>query len=125
NWQRAMSPPLQFIPPEVLPGLVKDLTKLFAISQVRRQQQFMSALVQTQQVSNNWSGAAVRNNPDEAYVLLQGSWIVPRPYPPPPSASGGNWLQGDYTSSSWIGLDGFDPGSLSLPQIGIAHSVSM
>jgi hypothetical protein len=125
NWRRAMSPPLRFVLPEVLPGLVADLTKLFTISRTRRQHQFLSGLAPTQEVSGNWSGACVRNNPDEGYVLLQATWIVPRPYPPPPSASGGAWLVGDYFSSAWIGLDGHDPGSLSLPQIGTAHCVSV
>jgi Peptidase A4 family len=124
NWQRAMSPPLRFVAPERLPDLVADLHNVFTVTGDRRQRQFVTGLGQTEEMSRNWSGAYIRDNPGEGYVLIQARWVVPRPYPPPPVASGANWLQGDYFSSAWIGLDGHDGGSLSLPQIGTAHHVS-
>lgn len=125
NWRRAMSPPLRFVSPENLEILLKDPTALFRVAEDRRHHQFESAADSSQEVSRNWSGAYVRDNPGERYVSLQGTWVVPRPYPPPPAVSGDPWPEGTFYSSCWVGLDGHDPASLSLPQMGIGNSVSV
>ncbi len=116
NWRRAMSPPLSFIP-------VADVKTLFTVSALSRQLQLQTTLRATQATSNNWSGAFIRNNYGESFTRIQGSWIVPRPYPPPPQANGGNWLPGTSVATVWLGLDGYDPGSLSMPQIGTYQQV--
>src|SRR5262249_7766123 len=46
-----------------------------------------------------------------------GFWTVPNPDPPVS-------VPGTYASSAWIGLDGHDPASRSLPQLGTAHWVT-
>jgi hypothetical protein len=115
NWQRAMSPPLSFIP-------IKPATELFAVSDEGKQSQFQQA---AQAISNNWSGAYIRDNYGETYTRIQGIWVVPRPYPPPPAAPGGNWLPGTSVATIWIGLDGADPGSLAMPQLGTYQQVDL
>jgi hypothetical protein len=121
NWRRAMSPPLHFIPNAELQTLVKDLKNLFRIA-VRRRQRPQQAS-DSAELSNNWSGAYIRDDLGETYNLIQGTWMVPRPYPPPPHIPGGPWSHGDFTASVWIGLDGHEGGSLSLPQIGTTQKV--
>ena len=72
-----MSPPLVFLERG-------DATSLFKVSARSRQLQFQSSLDDTQAMSSNWSGACIRDNEGETYTRIQGSWVVPRPYPPPP-----------------------------------------
>ena len=80
---RAMSPPLVFIAGGVLS--VWSLFEIFPIQS--RQPQLRRSPVTAEAMSNNWSGAYIRDNDGETYTRIQGSWIVPRPYPPPPQAS--------------------------------------
>ncbi|WP_069881611.1 G1 family glutamic endopeptidase [Bosea sp. BIWAKO-01] len=65
----------------------------------------------TQESSRNWSGAYVRSEPGKRIRMVQAVWKVPAPppisYPPRP------W-------SMWVGLDGHDPASRLMPQIGVA-----
>jgi hypothetical protein len=121
NWRRAMSPPLRFIANEELEALVLDPKNLFTINARRRQRQLLAS--DSAQLSNNWSGAYIRDDLGETYNLIQGTWMVPQPYPPPPRIPGGQWSHGEFTASAWIGLDGTDPGSLSMPQIGTTQRV--
>jgi Peptidase A4 family len=117
NWQRAMSPPLSFIPPD-------DPKKLFAVSDQGRQFQFLLSR-QAATMSNNWSGGYIRDNYGEIYTRIQGSWVVPQPYPPPPPTPGGDWPPGDFVATAWLGLDGCDPGSLAMPQMGTYQEVKL
>ena len=116
NWRKAMSPPLVF-----LAG--GDATSLFEISVRSRQLQFQTSPDDTKAMSSNWSGACIRDNEGETYTRIQGSWVVPRPYPPPPQTSGGDWLPGTTVATVWLGLDGYDPGSISMPQLGTYQEV--
>jgi hypothetical protein len=123
NWRRAMSPPLRFVSTQVLAELSADLKQAFTIAVGRRQSPRMAS--DSAALSNNWSGAYIRSDLGETYDLIQGTWIVPQPYPPPPRVQGGPWSHGDFTGSVWIGLDGHDGGSLSLPQLGTTQQVSV
>ena len=116
NWRKAMSPPLVFLERG-------DATSLFKVSARSRQLQFQSSLDATQAMSNNWSGAYIRDNEGETYTRIQGSWVVPRPYPPPPQTPGGDWLPGTSVATVWLGLDGCDPGSIAMPQFGTFQKV--
>jgi hypothetical protein len=64
----------------------------------------------TQESSRNWSGASVRSGAGDAVSLVQGRWTVP----------GSGVPQGDLpaVSSIWVGLDGHDPATRIMPQIG-------
>ena len=62
--------------------------------------------------SKNWSGSYVRPLDFSKMALVQGRWTVPGPKNPKPGT------HGIYASSTWVGLDGRDPTSRSLPQIG-------
>ncbi len=62
--------------------------------------------------SKNWSGGYVRPLDFSKMALVQGRWTVPGPKSPRPGT------RGIYGSSTWVGLDGRDPTSRSLPQIG-------
>lgn len=61
--------------------------------------------------SKNWSGSYTRPRDFRKIKLVQGHWVVPFPN----STSG---VDGIFASSTWVGLDGRDPASRSLPQIG-------
>ena len=74
----------------------------------------------TQESSKNWSGPYVRAREGESFVLVEGTWKVPTPFLPPDATAGNNT---EYVCSTWIGLDGHDQASLSLPQIGTVQSV--
>lgn len=64
----------------------------------------------TQESSRNWSGAYVRSPSFGPMALVQGRWRVPNT----PVFGGGR----GFASSVWVGLDGHDPASRLLPQIG-------
>jgi hypothetical protein len=65
----------------------------------------------SQESSRNWSGAFVRPRTFDSMALVQGRWTVPDT----PRLMRG---QPDFASSVWIGLDGHDPASRVMPQIG-------
>jgi len=115
NWKRAMSPPLFF-----LQGDESNVTKLRAWGQ---QAAVKNASPPAQESSQNWSGAYVRSRDAGRFVLVEGTWIVPKPSPPLAGGPGAGLPPGIFGSSAWIGLDGHDPTSLSLPQIGTAQFV--
>jgi Peptidase A4 family len=52
-------------------------------------------------------------------MLVQGAWLVPTPSAPTGSGDG------TYASSIWVGLDGNDPASRSLPQMGTGQYVTV
>lgn len=61
----------------------------------------------------NWCGMHVRAPQPKRLVAVEGSWAIP-------DGSAGNAGSGA-RGSQWIGLDGLDPGSWSLPQMGTAR----
>jgi hypothetical protein len=75
--------------------------------------------VARRQASRNWSGAYIGPRDGRMFVNLVGVWRVPRVQPPRPG-------DGDFRSSTWIGLDGQRkyPNS-TLPQIGTAQQVKV
>lgn len=125
NWRRMMSPPLWFIPQAKLERFAEDPSLAFSVSETRRQQRLRMAGPTTQEGSRNWSGAYIRDDPAKRFVLIQAYWIVSRPYPPPPEIAGDTWNAGTYHATTWVGLDGHDGGSLSLPQLGTSHVVTL
>jgi hypothetical protein len=108
NWLRAMSPPLTFPPKEI------TIEALFAASPLRSRHLHTSPV--TQESSNNWSGGYVRPQGFGQFALVEARWNVPAP-----AAPGAN--DGTFASSAWVGLDGHDPASRSLPQLGTGHWV--
>lgn len=62
----------------------------------------------------NWSGATLRAPAGERFAAVEGSWTLPAARPP----RGEHPRGAQARCSQWIGLDGLDPGSWSLPQIG-------
>lgn len=65
----------------------------------------------SQEASRNWSGAYVRPRGGNM-VLVQGWWTMPAV---PPGATPAQ------TYSIWVGLDGHDPASTLMPQIGVGY----
>ena len=61
--------------------------------------------------SPSWSGAFVRTAQPGRIRAVQGAWTVPQAWVPP----GG---EGDFRSSQWLGLDGCDAASWTMPQLG-------
>jgi hypothetical protein len=73
--------------------------------------------------SDNWSGAVIRAPAAARFARVEATWTVPRPYPQERQAPNGPWTDGEYRSSTWIGLDGFDETSAAMPQVGTAQFV--
>jgi len=112
NWARAMSPPLSFVR-----GPISSVTKVEPWGVAGGH----DADPPDQEWSKNWSGAYIRPGGPDRFHLIEGMWIVPRPYPPPGYVFTTTSPPIEFGSSAWVGLDGHDPTSMSLPQIGTAH----
>jgi hypothetical protein len=116
NWLRVMSQPLSF------PDNKLQIAQLFNASPLRsrypRSGISGGTSTVTQESSQNWSGGYVRPRDFSRMALVEARWTVPTPLPSGPGA-------GTYASSAWVGLDGHDPASRSLPQIGTGHWVTV
>ena len=113
NWRKAMSPPLVFLERG-------DATSLFKVSARSRQLQFQSSLDATQAMSNNWSGAYIRDNEGETYTPHSGKLGRASPVSSaPPNSRRGIGSRGtercEQYGSDWTGCD---PGSMAMPQFG-------
>jgi hypothetical protein len=118
TWQRIMSSPIVWptMPPDQGPVSDEFLQTLFAESPLRSQARLAGDT--TQEPSGNWSGAYIRPRDFGAMSLVQGLWQIPDPIPPVPRPD-------TYASSAWVGLDGHDPASRSMPQMGTAQWVTL
>jgi hypothetical protein len=116
NWKRAMSRPFFFTP-----GGIAELTMP---AQAGDQAGRASGGGPAQEASRNWSGAYIRPRDGRQLVLVEAMWIVPKPYPPVSWRQGNGSTRATFGSSTWVGLDGHDPRSMSLPQIGTAQFVT-
>ena len=112
-WVEAMSPPLQFVTvPERLADMLGGVHS-------RSRHALSSAAGVVQESSQNWSGSYVRPRDFHPMVLVEGHWTVPAPAAP---AGGGD---GVYASSIWVGLDGHQAASRSMPQVGTGQYVAV
>jgi hypothetical protein len=112
-WAHAMSPPLAFVAvPQILAQMLGGVH-----SRSRHAQSSASGIVQ--ESSQNWSGTYVRPRGFSPMVLVQGEWTVPAASAPAGSGDG------TYASSIWVGLDGHEAASRSLPQVGTGQYVTM
>ena len=68
--------------------------------------------------SRNWSGAVIENQVDPPFTWITATWTVPTLTTEGclPDHTPLNWQ-----CSAWIGLDGYDEWSASMPQIGTVH----
>jgi hypothetical protein len=108
NWIEMMSPPIHFIQA----AREQVFTRLAAF-RLRPQTPASAQL----EFSPNWSGGYIRPFTG-SFASVEGLWRVNDPQPPP-----GPLVDGDYRASVWVGLDGHDPASPTLPQIGTLHEV--
>jgi hypothetical protein len=70
-----------------------------------------------QETSRNWSGIATEAKGGRSFNTIYAQWKLPKMQKP----TGGK--SRPFACSSWIGLDGHDPTSLSMPQIGVTMSM--
>jgi hypothetical protein len=115
-WRKMLSPPLRFVKAEFsLPNPETQFGR-FGLP---------LALGTRHESSHNWSGAYITPKDNRMFTEVHGSWKVPTPSPPI-ADKGRRPLDGDYRSSTWIGLDGqrryIDS---SLPQIGTSQCVKV
>jgi hypothetical protein len=76
--------------------------------------------------SRNWSGAYITPERPNRFVYIAGGWQVPDPSLPAVRPSGVDPLNGEYRSSTWIGVGGHRLISTSsLPQIGTTQFVKV
>jgi hypothetical protein len=112
-WMQAMSPPLTF------PAAPKSLAAFLGSIQSAAGPARMNGSGSLKESSQNWSGGFVRPRDFNPMVLVQGEWTVPEVSAPAGLGDGVT------ASSIWVGLDGHDPASRSLPQIGTGQYVSV
>jgi hypothetical protein len=127
-WKTLLSPPLFCIPVRRDADALISVKDVFSIEDDPR----ATAISRTASLagppaaferSRNWSGGYIRPATAATFTHVTATWVVPNVFPTPPSAPGAPFPDGDYACSVWVGLDGHDPGSLSMPQIGIHHQV--
>src|SRR3954447_5247853 len=104
-WIKAMSGPLQW----------PDLGDRSPADLLMRASMGASLQAGVQEASSNWSGAIARTFDASRIRSIYGLWQVPDPKLAPHGAGP------VFASSAWIGLDGHDPASRSLPQLGSGH----
>lgn len=104
NWVRAMASRPRFPPNTPTAPSTGDRISIGDVLIFTHPNQGVS-----QASSRNWSGAFIRSRNFDHTVLAQGRWIVPDT----PAFEGPS-----FASSIWVGLDGSDPGSRIMPQIG-------
>ncbi|WP_119422762.1 G1 family glutamic endopeptidase [Desertibaculum subflavum] len=105
NWIRAMaSTPLY---PDGIGHRIVPLSEIAFLQRANRDT--------TQSSSRNWSGGMVRPHTFDGIALVQGSWTVPDTRAPAPGVR--------HASSYWVGLDGFEPASRVMPQIGAGQRI--
>jgi hypothetical protein len=104
-WKQLIRPPLQLVKPYFEPY---DPSENFLHSG--------GVAAQTrQQTSRNWSGASITPRDGRMFTEVSGSWRVPSVWAT---------ANGEYRSSTWIGLDGQRSYlDATLPQIGTAQQV--
>jgi hypothetical protein len=100
SWVEALAPRPQFPPKAASIGLLQ-------LAAAARPQPNRTI---TQESSRNWSGASVRSGAGDPVSLVQGRWTVP--------GSGAPQDDLPAVSSIWVGLDGHDPATRIMPQIG-------
>ncbi len=115
-WLRLFSPPRRFVEADFLvPG-----TPLLV-----EPRNFLPMARSRHELSPTWSGAYITANNSKTFVEIYGEWRVPVASPPV-SRPGATPADGDYHSSTWIGLDGQRRYlNSSLPQIGTEQVVSV
>ena len=117
DWTRLMSPGLRIIAP-------RPVEEFFTVSMLTTRSFLQKAASPfIAEDSGNWSGAVVGADVDGLCSSVQGSWIVPHPEPPPEMRQNGIWQDGEWFSSTWVGLDGHNPASLAMPQVGTQQIV--
>jgi hypothetical protein len=112
-WRKLLSKPLVILP-AVFPVFK---TVDYRITGYVTKKKF--AFTDHQESSSNWSGGFITANERGPFSMVFGSWIVPTPKRPT------NGPDGDYRSSTWIGLDGVRLYSRALPQVGITQRVTV
>ena len=70
------------------------------------------------ETSQNWSGVVTHSSDEPPFQTVYGMWEVPEVHAPAGAQEGDV-----FACSAWVGMDGYAPTSLSLPQIGTTQSV--
>ena len=70
-----------------------------------------AALGEPAETSLSWGGAYVRTLQPGRITAVQGAWTIPEAWVPPGAT-------GDFRTSQWLGLDGCDTASWTMPQMG-------
>ena len=116
QWVKAMSGPPTW--PDLAPD-AQRVENLFVESRLLSHPGLAgTSHVPGESSSFNWSGAFARPFDHSHVTRAQGLWTVPEPKPLDLSEK-------DYASSMWVGLDGHDPASRSMPQVGTGQWVSV
>jgi hypothetical protein len=114
NWYRAMAEPLVF--------LQGDRQDIFSAADSEQ-----SGAIQDDDVcqasSLNWSGAIARPIASDTVSAVEAIWTTRRARPVRTLVTDTQQDYLEYRASAWVGLDGYDPTSVTMPQIGTLHTV--
>jgi hypothetical protein len=112
-WTWVMSPPLTF------PPTPDNAEELFLTATARSRHRLINSPGLTEETSNNWSGGCVRPGDFNRMTEVHGTWTVPEPAVP------ANAPVQRYESCAWIGIDGHEPASRAMPQLGTHHDIAI
>jgi hypothetical protein len=126
-WKRMVGPPVQFRVP-TFPEETEPRLLLFALHRhgdplLHRSGPPIPGFHHRSN-SRNWSGACITPVRPKRFTHVTGAWKVPDPTPPRVPPGGATRLDGDYRSSTWLGLGG-NRRYNSLPQIGTSQHVNL
>jgi hypothetical protein len=110
TWQNAMSAPLSFIS-----GSKADI---FVTGDAMQSAALADRAI-CQATSWNWSGGVVRPPGSGSFASVSAVWATQTTRPPAGVYGAGKPVE--YRASVWVGLDGYDPASVAMPQIGTMH----
>ena len=124
NWLAALSGDFNYVPADI--DHLDDIFAIRVTPLVTRPPAIRTGAMASprfSESSRNWSGALIRPSIRGRFTRIQGAWTVPEPCPGAERPDRAPLPDGEYAISTWIGLDGYDAGTLSLPQCGTGQFV--
>jgi hypothetical protein len=113
HWREMFSPPVTYVRPDPYQdgarGTVSTPTG-YSVKHLRRKSKY--------QESRNWSGAYINALEGKPFKRVVGRWTVPTLAKAPIAAGSSS---DDYCCSIWIGVDGKQQWTGTLPQVGSEH----
>jgi Peptidase A4 family len=118
-WRLMLSPPLEYVVPQFEPETPER--PRFILRHLRQAVPIVRGRTRCEG-SRNWSGIYITPKRPGFFTKVTGSWRVPAISLPRSQATGPAPINGEYRSSTWVGVGGHRPlPHASMPQIGTSQ----